>query len=331
ERSRSVCRPRIASTTSSRSRSAPAPRRSRRRPSGTTTGSRSSRWTDALAAGTPRPLPCRRSRPLLAGARAPATPDVSDRPDGGRRGPPARRLHPRDGPRADPRRRGSARRQGDPGGAALPRGAGARARPERSQRAKLARRADAGAERRHHGRRRAPLRTGAEARPRPDGRRRPTHPRAEDASPRRPHRRAAPDRHRARGDTDVDRPRALAVRPAPRLGRGARAGDATAIRGGTRTSPRTLAGRAAGTTRGRAAARPRAALPAAGRVGGVAAAERVVTRLGTLAAIILLVPAVGFAHGLDPASLALRETRAGVFEVRWRASALRLPGANVQP
>src|SRR5205823_172308 len=136
---------------------------------------------------------------------------------------------------------------------------------------------------------------------------------------------------RVRRDTYVDRPRALAVRPAPRLGRGARAGDATAIRGGTRTSPRTLAGRAAGTTRGRAAARPRAALPAAGRVGGVAATERVVTRLGTLAAIILLVPAVGFAHGLDPASLALRETRAGVFEVRWRASALRLPGANVQP
>jgi len=63
----------------------------------------------------------------------------------------------------------------------------------------------------------------------------------------------------------------------------------------------------------------------------VAAAERVVTRLGRLAAIILLVPAVGFAHGLDPASLALHETRAGVFEVRWRASALVLPGANVQP
>src|SRR5262249_48620238 len=32
-----------------------------------------------------------------------------------------------------------------------------------------------------------------------------------------------------------------------------------------------------------------------------------------------------------PASLALREVRPGVFEVRWRASALRLPGANVQP
>ncbi len=37
------------------------------------------------------------------------------------------------------------------------------------------------------------------------------------------------------------------------------------------------------------------------------------------------------AHGLDPASLALRETRAGAFEVRWRASALRVPGTNVQP
>jgi hydrogenase/urease accessory protein HupE len=34
---------------------------------------------------------------------------------------------------------------------------------------------------------------------------------------------------------------------------------------------------------------------------------------------------------LDPASLALRETAPGVFEVVWRASALRLPGANVQP
>ncbi len=47
--------------------------------------------------------------------------------------------------------------------------------------------------------------------------------------------------------------------------------------------------------------------------------------------VLLLAPAAGLAHGLDPASLALRETRAGVFEVRWRASALRLPGANVQP
>jgi hydrogenase/urease accessory protein HupE len=37
------------------------------------------------------------------------------------------------------------------------------------------------------------------------------------------------------------------------------------------------------------------------------------------------------AHGLDPASLSLRETGPGVFEVVWRASALRLPGTNVQP
>jgi hydrogenase/urease accessory protein HupE len=47
--------------------------------------------------------------------------------------------------------------------------------------------------------------------------------------------------------------------------------------------------------------------------------------------LLLLAPAVALAHGLDPASLALRETRAGVFEVRWKASALRLPGANVEP
>jgi hydrogenase/urease accessory protein HupE len=48
-------------------------------------------------------------------------------------------------------------------------------------------------------------------------------------------------------------------------------------------------------------------------------------------ALIALAPGIGFAHGLDPASLALRETGVGTFEVRWRASALRLPGANVQP
>src|SRR5262245_13533910 len=53
-------------------------------------------------------------------------------------------------------------------------------------------------------------------------------------------------------------------------------------------------------------------------------------RRALLAAIVLL-PLTAGAHGLDPASLALRETRLGVFEVRWRASALRLPGANVQP
>ena len=53
------------------------------------------------------------------------------------------------------------------------------------------------------------------------------------------------------------------------------------------------------------------------------------TRLGAL--LVLLAPAVALAHGLDPASLGLRETRPGVFDVRWKASALRLPGANVQP
>lgn len=49
------------------------------------------------------------------------------------------------------------------------------------------------------------------------------------------------------------------------------------------------------------------------------------------ALVVLLLPSVGLTHGLDPASLTLRETRPGVFDVRWRASALRLPGANVQP
>jgi len=51
-------------------------------------------------------------------------------------------------------------------------------------------------------------------------------------------------------------------------------------------------------------------------------------------ALALLVPCAprrAAAHGLDPASLSLRETGPGVFEVVWRASALRLPGANVQP
>ena len=43
-----------------------------------------------------------------------------------------------------------------------------------------------------------------------------------------------------------------------------------------------------------------------------------------LALVAVLAPAVGFAHGLDPAALALRETSPGVFDVRWRASALRV-------
>ena len=46
---------------------------------------------------------------------------------------------------------------------------------------------------------------------------------------------------------------------------------------------------------------------------------------------LLLAPAVVFAHGLDPAALALREGAPGVFGVTWRVSALRLPGADVQP
>jgi hydrogenase/urease accessory protein HupE len=45
----------------------------------------------------------------------------------------------------------------------------------------------------------------------------------------------------------------------------------------------------------------------------------------------LLVPAIAFAHGLDPAALGLREFRPGVFAVTWQVSALRVPGANVQP
>jgi hydrogenase/urease accessory protein HupE len=63
----------------------------------------------------------------------------------------------------------------------------------------------------------------------------------------------------------------------------------------------------------------------------VAGAENVVTRLATQAVVVLLAPALAGAHGLDPAALSLRETRAGVFEVRWRASALRIPGADVRP
>lgn len=48
-------------------------------------------------------------------------------------------------------------------------------------------------------------------------------------------------------------------------------------------------------------------------------------------AALLLTPTPGIGHGLDPAALALRETAPGVFAVTWRVSALRLPGANVQP
>jgi hydrogenase/urease accessory protein HupE len=61
------------------------------------------------------------------------------------------------------------------------------------------------------------------------------------------------------------------------------------------------------------------------------AGTEVIVILRLMALSFLLVPAFARAHGLDPAALSLRELRAGVFEVRWRASALRLPGANVQP
>jgi hydrogenase/urease accessory protein HupE len=63
----------------------------------------------------------------------------------------------------------------------------------------------------------------------------------------------------------------------------------------------------------------------------MAGTEGVVIRPAMLAAMVVLAPAIGLAHGLDPASLMLRETGPGVFQVQWRASALRLPGANVQP
>jgi len=50
-----------------------------------------------------------------------------------------------------------------------------------------------------------------------------------------------------------------------------------------------------------------------------------------LGALLALLPAPARAHGLDPVLLSLRETDPGVFAVVWRASALRLPGVDVQP
>src|SRR5262249_49674127 len=102
-----------------------------------------------------------------------------------------------------------------------------------------------------------------------------------------------------------------------------------------------LAERTARATSCRAGPAPRRTLSPAGRIGGVATTERIMTRgqrarrrHGTALGIVLLalLPAARiFAHGLDPASLALRETLPGVFEVVWRVSALRLPGADVRP
>jgi HupE / UreJ protein len=47
--------------------------------------------------------------------------------------------------------------------------------------------------------------------------------------------------------------------------------------------------------------------------------------------LVLLTPRRSQGHGLTPALLSLREAGAGRFEVTWKSSALRLPGANVQP
>lgn len=48
-------------------------------------------------------------------------------------------------------------------------------------------------------------------------------------------------------------------------------------------------------------------------------------------ASLMLLPAPGLGHGLDPAALTLQESGPGIFAVTWRASALRLPGADVRP
>ncbi len=48
-------------------------------------------------------------------------------------------------------------------------------------------------------------------------------------------------------------------------------------------------------------------------------------------ALILFTAERGDAHGLEPALLSLREMSSGMFEVTWKSSALRLPGADVQP
>jgi hydrogenase/urease accessory protein HupE len=53
--------------------------------------------------------------------------------------------------------------------------------------------------------------------------------------------------------------------------------------------------------------------------------------LACAAALFLVSAAALHAHGLDPASLTLRETAPGVFDVHWRESALRLPGTDVRP
>lgn len=49
------------------------------------------------------------------------------------------------------------------------------------------------------------------------------------------------------------------------------------------------------------------------------------------ACLLLLAPALVRAHGLEPALLSLRELAPGRFEVVWKSSTLRLPGAEVRP
>jgi len=67
-------------------------------------------------------------------------------------------------------------------------------------------------------------------------------------------------------------------------------------------------------------------MPAAG------APRRRLAVAGAGAALVVLVSAASaLAHGLDPAALALKESAPGIFAVTWRASALRLPGADVRP
>jgi hydrogenase/urease accessory protein HupE len=56
-----------------------------------------------------------------------------------------------------------------------------------------------------------------------------------------------------------------------------------------------------------------------------------VTAALAIFALALLARGEAHAHGLDPAFLSLSEKEPGVYTVLWRASALRLPGANVQP
>ena len=54
---------------------------------------------------------------------------------------------------------------------------------------------------------------------------------------------------------------------------------------------------------------------------------------GLVAITVILLASAGpvRAHGLEPALLALRETRPGVFSVTWKSSKIRLPGADVKP